>query len=197
MLLGAKAAVLGEKAARDFVLGHALAQLGAQPLHRLVVRGGGGAHEVELAGILDGAREVDGGRAQAELARGVGAHEREQPACGEHLVDTERRASVAGFDDERDRVLGVIEDLDLATGCSGIREEAVAEHDRLDAFVRAGEVEGIEALVGEVPVASEVPDGHRVGDEHLAHAHVFEVVEYATCTLHVHSAFLSPGMLRR
>lgn len=195
MLLGTEAAILGQKPARDFVFRDALAQLGTQPCHGLVVHGRGGTHEVELMGVLDGARVVHGRRAQAKLAGHVCVHEGQQPTGGEHLVDAERLVVTCGRGNEGDGVLRVIERDDARPRRGGVGEEPVAEHRGLDGtlVIHAREVEAIEALIGHVPVAREVPDGHGIGDEDLPHAELLEVVHDARGAREVERARLGDG----
>ena len=108
MVLGAQPAVGGQQTLGDLALGDAGAHLGGEPLHRAVVGGRRGAHEVELARVLDGARAVDRVGGEPERRRCLLVHQRQEPAGREVLVDAGGLGGVELAGDHRDGVLGVV-----------------------------------------------------------------------------------------
>ena len=188
MVLRAEAAVLAKKPVGDLPLGHAGADLGDEPVHGLVVDGGGGSHELLLALVLDGARVVDGVRGEGKAGRGAGLHEGHEPAGGELLVDAERRRVVGHVSHKGDRVLGVVERAHVGAGVAHLGEEPVAKHHGLFGLV-AGDVERKEALVGLGVVPAEPPDGQGVHQKHLRKAAAPQV------GAHVRKAFVVHGLL--
>ena len=170
MVLGAQPAVGGQQALGDLALGDAGAHLGGEPLHRAVVGRRRGAHEVELARVLDGARAVDRVGGEPERGRGLRVHQRQEPAGSEVLVDAGGLGGVELVGDHRDGV------HDAVAEGGRVGEEAVAEHDGLAV---ACDQQREEALVGVVAVAAQPEDRHGIANDCLVKAHVGKVVQNA------------------
>ena len=164
VILRAKRPVDVEKTAGNLLLGHALVNLGAKPLHGLIVRARRRAHKVLLLRRLCGASIVNGGGAQLERGGGACLLKRHKPARGKLLVHAERRIMVRDRCDQRHGVLGVVKSADVFARRGGIREEAVGKERRGSA---CAEIEPQEALVGLGVVAREVVDRHRVRNKCL------------------------------
>ena len=187
MVLRAQAAVRAEEPLGDLELRGSGPYLLHQPLHGLIVHAGGGAHELALAGILEGARIVDRVGGDREGRRRTCLHERNEPAGGELLVYAERTRRIAQLDDERDGVVGVGERDHVRAGCRRVGKEPVNQKGR---GPRGGDEKREKALVGLGVVAGQPPDGERVHHYELGEPAGSEVCPYAGDAVYMHDASL-------
>ena len=188
VVLRTKRPVDVEKAAGNLLLGHALVNLGAKPLHGLIVRARRRAHKALLLRRLYGASIVNGGGAQLERGGGACLLKRHKPARGKLLVHAERRVVVRDSRDQRHGFLGVIEGADVLARRRGVREEAVGKERRGSA---CAEVESQEALVGLGVVAREVVNRHGVRNQCLRKPHTTQVLDDLRPSHLVHCVLLS------